>query len=72
MAALTVIKVAGFTGVEISCGITIDLAVDIAVLQVGDRVAFLAAIVIGGRKIVNADRREQESERLPHLCHTLR
>ena len=54
MAALPVVQVAGFTGVKVSCGITIDLGVDLTVLEVGVRVAFFAAVVIGGRNIVNA------------------
>ena len=54
MAALAVIQVAGFTGDEVGCGISGYLAIDIAMLEIGIRVAFFAAIVIGGRDIVGA------------------
>ena len=37
MAAFAVVQVAGFAGVEVSCGIVIDLAVDVTVLEVGIR-----------------------------------
>ena len=54
MAALAVIQVAGFTGVEVGCGIAIHLAIDVTMLEVGIRVAFLAAVVIGGRNVIHA------------------
>jgi len=40
MAAYTVVQVAGFTGVEVSCGIVIDLTIDVTVLEVGHGMAF--------------------------------
>ncbi len=54
MAAFAVIQVAGFTGVKVSCGIAIDLGIDVTVLQVGICVTFYTAVVIGGRNVVNA------------------
>ena len=52
-------QVAGFAGVKIVCGITINLTVDVTVLEVGVRVAFFAARVIGGRNVINSGSRFQ-------------
>ena len=54
MAAFAIIQVTGFTSVEISCCIPIDLTIDVAMLEVWIRVTFLTTRVIGGRNIIGA------------------
>ena len=54
MAAFAVVQVAGFTDIEVSGWIAIDLAIDITMLEIGIRMSFFTAIVIGGRKVIDA------------------
>ena len=59
MLAFPVIQVAGLAGDEVRGGIAIHLGVDVAVLEVGIRVALDAAVVVGGGHIVHAGARLQ-------------
>ena len=69
MAAFAVVHMAGFAGVEVSRRIAIDLTIDVAVLEIGVGVAIHAAVVVGGRNVIDTGPGLQQSgERVLVLC----
>src|SRR4030066_1071429 len=53
MTAGTIIQVADLTGVKVSGGIVIDLAIDVTMLEEGHRMAILASADIGSGNVID-------------------